>query len=164
MRIAPSEQAGVLHGAFEQSFPVSFNQVPMTGDDPFEIACEHFPKGLLESIRVLDAPFEDPAHPGIAPEPSDMTVEEAVPSPFVGRKVEDQIRENQRAGRQVQDQMLLKLRRAGEADGLNSEHGYVKSYLYELETMPNDDPQWIARVQDLVGRVELAPEPAWTGS
>lgn len=44
--------------------------------------------------------------------------------------------------------------RAGEADGLTSEHGYVKSYLYELETMPNDDPQWIARVQDFRVMIE----------
>ncbi len=37
---------------------------------------------------------------------------------------------------------------AHEADTLNSEHGYVKTYLYELETMPKDSPEWLARVRD----------------
>jgi hemerythrin-like domain-containing protein len=35
-----------------------------------------------------------------------------------------------------------------DADALNSEHGYVKTYLYELETLPNDSPEWLARVRD----------------
>ena len=34
------------------------------------------------------------------------------------------------------------------------EHGYVKTYLYELETLPNDDPQWLARVRDFRAMIE----------
>ena len=37
---------------------------------------------------------------------------------------------------------------AHDADALNSEHGYIKTYLYELETIPNDSPEWLARVSD----------------
>jgi hemerythrin superfamily protein len=37
---------------------------------------------------------------------------------------------------------------AHDADALNSEHGYIKTYLYELETAPNDSPDWLARVRD----------------
>ena len=37
---------------------------------------------------------------------------------------------------------------AHDADLLNSEHGYVKTYIYELETMANDGPEWLARVRD----------------
>jgi iron-sulfur cluster repair protein YtfE (RIC family) len=37
---------------------------------------------------------------------------------------------------------------AHDADALNSEHGYVKTYLYELERLPNDSPEWLARVRD----------------
>jgi hemerythrin superfamily protein len=37
---------------------------------------------------------------------------------------------------------------AAEADKLGSEHGYVKTYLYELENMANDDPAWLQRVRD----------------
>jgi len=37
---------------------------------------------------------------------------------------------------------------AHDADALNSEHGYVKTYLYELETMKKDSPDWLARVRD----------------
>jgi hemerythrin superfamily protein len=37
---------------------------------------------------------------------------------------------------------------AHDADALNSEHGYVKTYLYELENMPKDSPEWLARVRD----------------
>ena len=34
------------------------------------------------------------------------------------------------------------------ADKLNHDHGYVKTYLYELLNMPKDDPQWLARVRE----------------
>ena len=37
---------------------------------------------------------------------------------------------------------------AHDADALNSEHGYIKTYLYELETMPKDSPEWLARIRD----------------
>jgi len=43
---------------------------------------------------------------------------------------------------------LREANNAHDADALNSEHGYVKTYLYELETMPNDSPEWLARVRD----------------
>ena len=43
---------------------------------------------------------------------------------------------------------------AHDADALNSEHGYVKTYLYELETMPNDSPEWLARVRDFRAMIE----------
>ena len=49
------------------------------------------------------------------------------------------------------------LRRANEtqhADHLNSDHLQVKTFLYELETMANDDPQWLARVRDFRTSVE----------
>ncbi len=41
-----------------------------------------------------------------------------------------------------------------EADELSSEHGYVKTYLYELETMANDSPEWLARVRDFRAMIE----------
>ena len=43
---------------------------------------------------------------------------------------------------------------ASEADHLGSEHGYVKTYLYELETMANDSPEWLARVRDFRTMIE----------
>ena len=43
---------------------------------------------------------------------------------------------------------------AHDADTLNSEHGYVKTYLYELETMPNDNPEWLARVRDFRSMIQ----------
>ncbi|MDB5672233.1 MAG: hemerythrin protein [Alphaproteobacteria bacterium] len=43
---------------------------------------------------------------------------------------------------------LRQANQAHDADTLNSEHGYVKTYLYELETMRKDSPEWIARVRD----------------
>lgn len=49
------------------------------------------------------------------------------------------------------------LREAGErqeADHLNSDHGYVKTYLYELETSTKDDPAWLARVRDFRSMIE----------
>lgn len=41
-----------------------------------------------------------------------------------------------------------------QADHLNADHGYVKTYLYELETTANDDPAWIARVRDFRAMIE----------
>jgi hemerythrin superfamily protein len=41
-----------------------------------------------------------------------------------------------------------------DADTLNAEHGYVKTYLYELETMADDNPEWLARVRDLRAMLE----------
>ena len=43
---------------------------------------------------------------------------------------------------------------AHDADALNSEHGYVKTYLYELETMPNDSAEWLARVRDFRSMIQ----------
>lgn len=43
------------------------------------------------------------------------------------------------------------LREAGqkiEADQLNGEHGYVKTYLYDLNRMSADDPRWIDTVRE----------------
>ena len=43
---------------------------------------------------------------------------------------------------------------AHDADALNAEHGYIKTYLYELETMPNDSPEWLARVRDFRSMIQ----------
>jgi hemerythrin superfamily protein len=43
---------------------------------------------------------------------------------------------------------------AHDADALNSEHGYVKTYLYELETLPSDSPDWLARVRDFRSMIQ----------
>jgi hemerythrin superfamily protein len=43
---------------------------------------------------------------------------------------------------------LRQANQAHDADTLNSEHGYVKTYLYELESMAKDSPDWLARVRD----------------
>jgi hemerythrin superfamily protein len=49
------------------------------------------------------------------------------------------------------------LREAGEkaeADHLTADHGYVKTYLYELEAMEKDDPSWLSRVADFRTMIE----------
>jgi hemerythrin superfamily protein len=43
---------------------------------------------------------------------------------------------------------------ASDADHLGEEHGYVKTYLYELETMPKDSPEWLARVRDFRSMIQ----------
>jgi hemerythrin superfamily protein len=43
---------------------------------------------------------------------------------------------------------------AHDADALNAEHGYVKTYLYELENLPKDSPDWLARVRDFRAMLE----------
>jgi hemerythrin-like domain-containing protein len=37
---------------------------------------------------------------------------------------------------------------ASDADHLGEEHGYIKTYIYELENLPKDSPEWLARVRD----------------
>jgi hemerythrin superfamily protein len=41
-----------------------------------------------------------------------------------------------------------------DADALDSEHGYVKTYLYELETLPKNSPEWLARVRDFRAMIQ----------
>ena len=43
---------------------------------------------------------------------------------------------------------------AHDADALNSEHGYVKTYLYELETLAKDSPEWLARIRDFRAMIQ----------
>lgn len=59
----------------------------------------------------------------------------------------------------IQEEMVIypALRQANsahEADHLGDDHGYVKTYLYELETMANDSPEWLARVRDFRAMLE----------
>jgi len=49
------------------------------------------------------------------------------------------------------------LRRANsvhDADALNAEHGYVKTYLYELDNMPRTGPDWLARAREFRAMIE----------
>jgi len=43
---------------------------------------------------------------------------------------------------------LRRANSAHDADALNGEHGYVKTYLYELENMPRTGPEWMSRIRD----------------
>jgi hemerythrin superfamily protein len=43
---------------------------------------------------------------------------------------------------------LREANEAGDADRLETEHGYVKTYLYELGQMPADDPNWLEKVRE----------------
>lgn len=49
---------------------------------------------------------------------------------------------------------LRQANQAHDADVLNSEHGYVKTYLYELDTLPKDSPEWLPRVRDFRAMLE----------
>ncbi len=49
------------------------------------------------------------------------------------------------------------LREAGEiegADDLNAEHGYVKDFLYQLDTMPKDAPAFLVKVREFRALLE----------
>jgi hemerythrin superfamily protein len=59
----------------------------------------------------------------------------------------------------IQEEMVVypALRQANlrvEADELGSEHGYIKTYIYELENLAKDSPEWLARVRDFRGLLE----------
>lgn len=41
-----------------------------------------------------------------------------------------------------------------DADALNAEHGYVKTYLYELENMPKGSAEWLTRARDFRAMIE----------
>jgi len=43
---------------------------------------------------------------------------------------------------------------AHDADALNGEHGYVKTFLYELEKMSKDSPGWIAKIREFRALLE----------
>ena len=40
------------------------------------------------------------------------------------------------------------------ADKLNHDHGYIKTYLYDLLNMPKDSPAWLAKLRELRTLVE----------
>jgi hemerythrin superfamily protein len=40
------------------------------------------------------------------------------------------------------------------ADRLNHDHGYIKTYLYDLLNMPKDSPAWLAKVREFRDLVE----------
>src|ERR1051325_2295451 len=42
---------------------------------------------------------------------------------------------------------LREANEAHDADALNAEHGYIKTFLYELDNMPKSSPEWIERVR-----------------
>jgi hemerythrin superfamily protein len=59
----------------------------------------------------------------------------------------------------IQEEMVIypALRQANsahEADHLGDDHGYVKTYLYELESKAKDSPEWLARVRDFRAMIE----------
>src|SRR4051812_31532165 len=43
---------------------------------------------------------------------------------------------------------LREANEAHDADALNAEHGYIKTYLFELDNMPKTGPAWLQRVRD----------------
>lgn len=43
---------------------------------------------------------------------------------------------------------------AHDADSLNGEHGYVKTFLYELENMAKDSPSWLPKVREFRSMIE----------
>jgi hemerythrin superfamily protein len=49
---------------------------------------------------------------------------------------------------------LREANETADADELNSEHGYVKSYLYELENMPKASAEFMARVKSFRSMLE----------
>jgi hemerythrin superfamily protein len=49
---------------------------------------------------------------------------------------------------------LREANQAHDADALNAEHGYVKTYLYELETIAKTSPEWLARVRDFRAMIQ----------
>lgn len=49
---------------------------------------------------------------------------------------------------------LREIGQVAEADELNSEHGYVKNFLYELDSMPKDAPGFLAKVAEFRTLIE----------
>ncbi|HMG48482.1 MAG TPA: hemerythrin domain-containing protein [Allosphingosinicella sp.] len=49
---------------------------------------------------------------------------------------------------------LREANQAHDADALNAEHGYIKTYLFELDNMPKGGPAWLQRVRDFRAMLE----------
>jgi len=43
---------------------------------------------------------------------------------------------------------LREANEAGDADGLESEHGYIKTYIYELNQMEPSSPNWLEKIRE----------------
>jgi hemerythrin superfamily protein len=48
---------------------------------------------------------------------------------------------------------LREANEAGDADRLENEHGYIKTYLYELSNMGPDASNWLEKVREFRGEV-----------
>jgi hypothetical protein len=80
-------------------------------------AAKSFP-AKRESGAVRDAQAENAAHAEVAFEACDVAVEEPVPTPLVGAEVEDEMGDDQRAGRFMNDGVLLESRSTVQCDHL----------------------------------------------
>lgn len=49
---------------------------------------------------------------------------------------------------------LREANEAHDADALNAEHGYIKTYLFELDNRPKAGPAWLQRVRDFRALLE----------
>lgn len=49
---------------------------------------------------------------------------------------------------------LREANQAHDADALNGEHGYIKTFLYELDNMPKAGPAWLARAREFRAMLE----------
>ena len=49
---------------------------------------------------------------------------------------------------------LREANEAHDADALNAEHGYIKTFLYELDNMPKAGPAWLERARQLRAMLE----------
>ena len=59
----------------------------------------------------------------------------------------------------IEEEMVIypAMREAGltaEADELTTEHGYVKTYLYDLQELPNDSSKWLATLKEFRTMIE----------
>lgn len=49
---------------------------------------------------------------------------------------------------------LREANEAHDADALNAEHGYIKTYLFELDNMPKAGPAWLQRAREFRAMLE----------
>ncbi len=49
---------------------------------------------------------------------------------------------------------LREVHEQAEADELNDDHGYIKTYLYKLEITPKDSPEWLSIVAEFRGLLD----------
>jgi hypothetical protein len=105
--VEQSEETDIFQSEPEQRLSVALNDASVPDDDSVEVSGEERCHRRAKCRAISNAKSEKSAEPRIPLDASEVTVEAMIPALFVRREIEEEIRDDQRASRNMQEEMLL---------------------------------------------------------